>query len=624
MNPDTFACPACGVRFKRGDLPAGKKIRCPKCSEVFEIPPVEDPAAEFEELEELVGDSPPSGGGAGPAAPVSRAGSARTAPAGGRRSSARKAGAGGRASSSKRSRGGRGRREEASTKKSKAPLLLGIALLAAAGITIFVLTSGSGKDSGKKGSPEKAGARAEEETPKTPREEFEGLLAKVSGEASTAGKVRLLRSAIEVLERSAWKGAPSPSEIHRRILEVDPEDEAAHLALGHTKFTEDFEKYRGKWLTKEEYRKALEEFREHKKALEKKKAAEIEKARWTKDAFCKKAKQVRDYFVKDVSKVPNLDLKFYFDIPEVPRPYFLMVEDAKVPDPEATAKTLGPGLAALRRAFAKGYPKGVFADWDDEEFVVPVMIFKDSGSYENYRKNGHTDFPTTGLAAAFYTSKSEVPTAYKGVLYVWQGAKEAQFYHEVFHEATHQLMHNACESENMGPTPWLQEGIAEFWGSHKGNRYSGYTFGRFLHGRYPTIQMAANAYMKALKAGKKQGAFLTPKDLLSIDQEKFLTMKAILDGRIPGTPAQKASAGMTVSLIYAEGWAFIYFCYNYEGGKYKNAFEKMVADDLRYGYSFEKAAEHLGMKTDEDWDLLAKRFFVFCLRAMRRDARRGG
>jgi len=251
------------------------------------------------------------------------------------------------------------------------------------------------------------------------------------------------------------------------------------------------------------------------------------------------------------------------------------------------------------------------------------MIFKDSSSYEKYRKNGHSFFPTTGLAAAFYTSQSLVPSAYKGVLYVWQGAKEAQFYHEVFHEATHQLMHNACQSGNMGPTPWLEEGIAEYWGSHKGNQYSGYTFGRFLHGRYPMIQMAANAYLKTLKSGKKGGAFLTPKALLSIDQQKFSVMKAMLDGRIPGTPAQKAQAGLTVSLIYAEGWAFIYFCYNYQNGKYKQAFEKMVGDDLRYNYSFDNCAKHLGMKGDEDWDALAKQFSIFCLRAMRRDARRG-
>ena len=110
--------------------------------------------------------------------------------------------------------------------------------------------------------------------------------------------------------------------------------------------------------------------------------------------------------------------------------------------------------------------------------------------------------------------------------------------------------------------------------------------------------------------------------MLGIDQKRFEIMKRILDNRIKGTPQQRIEAGLTVSLIYAQGWAFIYFCYNFKDGKYKEAFEKMVHDELRYEYSFDKCAEYLGMKSDEDWERLNKEFFLFCFRTMRRLANR--
>src|SRR5260370_33869846 len=40
MSAMTFACPTCQTRLKpTKPIPAGKKVRCPKCSHVFEPPP---------------------------------------------------------------------------------------------------------------------------------------------------------------------------------------------------------------------------------------------------------------------------------------------------------------------------------------------------------------------------------------------------------------------------------------------------------------------------------------------------------------------------------------------------------------------------------------------------------
>jgi hypothetical protein len=507
----------------------------------------------------------------------------------------------------------------------KSPILpIAIGAVVIIGIALFLLLKkGDEKGPPQQGTPKTAQENngTKEAAPQSNEDVLKVLLAK-SKVGGVMERVDALRQAIELVSQVSLKSAPSIEDLNRRILTIAPDDKDAHKALGDIKYLGDYKKYKGKWLSKEKYSSVQREWGKLKEAEKKRKAEEAERLKWTKDAFAKKAAKTRDYFKKDISKVPGLKLKFFFDIPQVPKPYFLMVEDRTSPDPEQTAEVLGPGLAALRKSFAKGYPNGTFPNWDDSEFVVPVMVFSNEKSYENYRKNGHGFFPGTGLAAAFYTSRSDVPQAFRGVLYVWQGAKEAQFFHEVFHEATHQLMHNACQGERMGPTPWLEEGIAEYWGSYRGNKYKGFTYGHFLDGRFPAIQGAASSYYQALKKGKKTGAFLTPKQMLSIDQRRFVAMKAILDGKLKGSPKQKMEAGLTVSLIYAQGWAFIYFCYNFKDGKYKEAFENIVRDELRYQYSFDNCAKYLGMKSDEDWERLNKEFFLFCFRTMRRHANR--
>ncbi len=604
MSEATFSCPSCEKKFKRGNLPEGKKVKCPGCGEVFAIPPATIPTDEH--LEE---DRSPRG--------ASRSSSIRSSSA-----------------SSRASRGSKRNRSTSKTQKhrtkpedqKKSIIPIAIGALVVLGIALFFLLKGGDKHAlpnkgdqktaqgGNQGtSPQKA--------PQTNEDLLKDLLAR-STEGNTSDRIEALRQAIALVSQVALKSPPSLEDLNRKILALAPDDKNAHKALGEIQYLGDYKKYKGKWLSKEKYASVQKEWRKLREEEAKRKAEAAERLKWTKDAFAKKAAKTRDYFKKDVAKVPGLKLRFFFDTPQVPKPYFLMVEDRTSPDPTQTAEILGPGLAALRKAFAQGYPKGTFPNWDDTEFVVPVMVFANEKSYENYRKNGHGFFPGTGLAAAFYTSRSEIPEAFRGVLYVWQGAKESQFFHEVFHEATHQLMHNACQGEQMGPTPWLEEGIAEYWGTYRGNKYKGFTFGHFLEGRFPTIQNAAKSYYQALKAGKKTGAFLTPKQMLNIDQQKFVAMKAILDGRVKGTPQQKMEAGLTVSLIYAQGWAFIYFCYNFKDGKYKKAFEKIVHDELRYQYSFDHCAKYLGMKSDEDWARLNKEYFLFCFRTMRRLANR--
>jgi hypothetical protein len=293
-----------------------------------------------------------------------------------------------------------------------------------------------------------------------------------------------------------------------------------------------------------------------------------------------------------------------------------MVEDVPSPDPVATADTLGPGLSALRQEFQTRY-KDILAGWD-EQLVVPVMCFANVESYKLYRKD-KPGLPTENLAAAFYVSFSESPSDYKGTLYVWQGEQEKYFHEVLFHEATHQLMHNACSMELMGRTPWLQEGIAEFFGAYEGNQAAGYTFGHVQESRTPHLKRICREYFDTEKE-ERQGAnpgYLTPRQLVKFDRMKFERLKAGLDGRSKPAGFDEGKARAQVGQIYAEGWALIHFCYQHENGKYRKHFEQFLAKELRYEADFEAFEEVFGIKSDEDWAKLADEFFTYCFREYR-------
>jgi len=634
----TFSCPACGASYRLKPELAGQRVKCRKCSEILTVPEVEveaeaeleelEPIEELEELEEVE--------------ELEEAAPARRPATAGARSSRGRAGsrssrAGTRTTSRTSARRGR---SEPSESKSRLPFILGgVGLIAVIAIVLATMGNGNGDDNASKQGEQVAagnsgGSETGEANPagdatakaaekpvkpkppeKTPRQRIEEALMAAANASNDTEKVAQLWRAAELRRKTRLDGVETAEAICKKIIAIEPDHAEARKALGHVKYDGVLKDRRGQWVTAEN--KA--EFVAAEKAYEKAEAERKERERWRKDAFTRKCAKVRDHFLDDIKQVPGLKLKFYFDIPEVPRPYFVMAEDVKTPDPEQTAKLLGPGLNALRKAFFKAYGKGIVAAWDDEKYVVPVMVLKDDDSYKSYRDHGHSDdFPSTKVAAAFYVPQP-FGTETKGVLYTWQTGNESEFYHRLFHEAVHQLMHNSCQSVIMGSTPWLEEGFAEYFGAHTGNiaHPETYRFGTFLKGRYSSVQESSKAMLNAFKVGKREGAFLSPKQMLSLTQEKFSYYKGLLEGGKPEEPGDKARAHLVVDTVYSQGWAWIFFCYNYEGGLYREAFELLLKDELRYQYSIDKVARYFGVETDEDWDELARQFAVFALRGMR-------
>lgn len=594
IDPTTFSCPECGASYKRQGISAGKKVKCRSCETIITVGGA------------MAGQQP---------APVTRI-SARSA---GRRS--------GRSSAATRGRG-RARDTKASNSKFH-PVLIGVVVVVLAAVGVLFATRGGGESNTVKADNKTAGkgttkkADPQPEEPKTPRQLFDDQHA-AADSASGQDKLHALWQALLMREKeqgdeSDWSGAKSVEDLANEIVAVDPNHAGAHKKLDHLHYTGDHPDYKDKWLTREKYDSVVSEWEKRRLAEAAAKAEQLEKERWTKDAFAKRCAHVRDYFLRDIKNVPGLKLKFYFDTPRIPKPYMIAVEDVPTPDPAATARVMGPGLGSLRKQFREEYGDKVLPSWDDTDRIVPVLVFSNKKSYENYRDHGHKYFPLKQVGAFYVPAPLEgLENICRGTLYVWQGSDEKTFHHALFHEATHQIMHNAASIPVMPPTPWLEEGIAEFWGAYEGNRTGGFKFRKFLFERYTTIQGAAKDYFAWKSRSPEQRkdyarSFMTAKEIVGIDRIRFSRARQIVEGG-GGTAREKAEAQRIVSYTYALGWAFIFWSHYAENHKYIRPFHTVLGLELRHRFSRERLEKAYGIQDDDAWAEITHKFYLFCYR----------
>ncbi|PIE24778.1 MAG: hypothetical protein CSA62_02810 [Planctomycetota bacterium] len=572
---DSFSCPHCQQVYKRGNSTAGKKVRCQKCEQPFVVPETEPAASKAPRA-------------------VSR----------GTSSSSRSRGA---ASSKKR------RNTKAQPQSNKQPMVMLVGALLVVGVLAGLYFGGVfGGAEAKK--PEPVVQKPKE---KTPTEKYEAALEAAAKSGSKELMVAKYGEAIDLLESNSIKDARfSVEELHQKIIEADPDNQKSRTALGFTKYSGDFERYANQWVPLSDLSKIQKEY----KKWQAEQAVKKQEAKWDKDAFARKAAKIRDYFNKKAEKVPDFKFTYFFDTEDVPRPFLFIVQDVETPSPEQSVAIVAPGIVELRRQFKEGYPKGTIPSWSDTDAVVPIVLFKDTAGYEHYGKHvkEHYGAPSD-VAAAFYrfTPYEDAPVnTFRGIMFCWPGRSDKQFYRSLLHEATHQIVHNASIDGSMGRTPWLQEGIAEWWSAFEGSRHSGYKFGLFQNGRYARAKAAADLYYKKIKDGN---GYFTLKRLTNISSHQFDAWRS------RRSEADKEK----ISLIYAQGWAFLYFCYYYEDEDYegedeakkypfRKAFLKFMYDELRHELKPESVAKYLGIKTEDDWKKLNDEFFFFCKRTMRR------
>lgn len=612
---DSFSCPGCSATYRRGALIEGQRVKCRKCGDVITVP-----GDELEALEELI------------EAPEQQPASARSA--GAKRSAAR-----GRSARRRPDQGDR-------STKSPVMLFIGIGAMVVIAVGIWFLTSSNKttvKQSDARAPSDTQSANAPPQKKASTDERIAGLVKEAEGSSDTNTAVAKLREAVELRKTAEASGDASPSEddLWAKILKVDPDNKDARRRRSEVRYVGKDPDWKDKWVTTEKYREITAEWRrretERTAALAKKKEAE----RWE-TPFGKKAKRAADWFRKDAAQVPDFDLKFYFESEDTPKPYLLMVEDVQSPAPDEVARDIGPGLAALREQFRRAYPGDTLPSWDDSDYVVPVMILADEKSYARFRDNGHNIFPSTEIVAAFYVSgvDSSISDVCKGALYVWRHTEksEAQFYQSLFHEGTHQIMHNAAVGlgglwEMPRAMPWMTEGIAEFWGSYEGNRHTGYKFRRLLDGRYPTVQRCAMAYndwrplhLKWVEGGKQgdppsKRGFMTPKEFLAVSRLRFDQAR-----RRQGDKRATQDDEFIVSSAYALGWAWIYYCHvgvreakvGMTQSEFIRGFTRVLADELRHESSMKALEKAYDIESDEQWEAIAEDFFFFCQRTLHR------
>jgi hypothetical protein len=202
-----------------------------------------------------------------------------------------------------------------------------------------------------------------------------------------------------------------------------------------------------------------------------------------------------------------------------------------------------------------------------------IKLFKDRDEFRSFN-------PHCGWAEAFYST----PYCYQ-----YYSAKEANAYHWMVHEGTHQL--NA-EVAKLSIAQWLDEGIATYFGTSRivEKRLA---LGEIDRHTYPVWWIHTLATTGNLESDKKN---------ISV-----IPLRAIISGH--GGP----DIDKSFNLYYLHWWSLTHFLLHYENGKYRNG----VAQLLNSACDVKSFEEYIG-----DIDRVEHEWHGYVL-SMRRELSRG-
>ncbi|MBI4879458.1 MAG: DUF1570 domain-containing protein [Planctomycetes bacterium] len=246
-------------------------------------------------------------------------------------------------------------------------------------------------------------------------------------------------------------------------------------------------------------------------------------------------------------------------------------------DPQTIARHYGQILGCLREQFFLQF--GAMLELKEITRPVVVLVF---GSLDDYLEIASAKpklglFYVPGLGGYFNSAT--------GFLYMWE---QPNLWEVMFHEGTHQLVYHASaqfNKEGLTASPWLQEGIAEYFGGHDKKlvkegeewRYR-FTFGGLLKGRY---MFARNAIYEKRA--------MSVKELVHLDQMEFLKTR-----EDPGKADQ-------LQQVYALGWALVRFLNQAGEGRYASEFREILNAEVRGELSGARFGEIFVLQEDEDW-----------------------
>ena len=518
-----------------------------------------------------------------------------------------------------RSRAGSRRRTK---KGGPSPVLLGVGLGVGGALLLLLLLSllGGGKKGRPQARPASAGERsaqapsarpkAPEKAPEKKEPAWEERLAWFRSALDrtrrlTPGMKERIRSFLEEARRKGREKEARP--LLDRWIALDPADEEARKLRGDVLYTGPFRKRRpdgtwawpfdaksGRkakiWITREDAR-AMEAdplYREALQAVETAKridgAQENPKKYWT---WC------------------------FFDDDVAPRP-FIVFSQSKTPSfAKDRAKSVVRTISCLRRTMLADYYEPMHKIHGNKEFLTPIFVFGGQEVYGEFRdRSTIKGLPDPAMAAGFFSYSPELKPV--GWLFVWSENPESSFFKDVIsHEGTHLLQfqygkRTSAFLHSDGTTTWFQEGLAEYWGGHKIVRVDDLEV--FLPGR--------------IQEGRLQALWRhlpTLPDAIPDEDPRFLPLRRLirmsymdynLTYNIPASKGDPTAREM-VSVVYAEGWAFVHFLFHYQNGKYRKALLRYMETELAADFKWRVLERGLGVHGRKGWLEITGRFIDY-------------
>jgi tetratricopeptide (TPR) repeat protein len=186
-------------------------------------------------------------------------------------------------------------------------------------------------------------------------------------------------------------------------------------------------------------------------------------------------------------------------------------------DSQSYADLILKHAEAVYKAYTKVFPKQHITKKEDK---FPIMIFSRAEDYHRYGGPvGSGGFFSDALGKVVYI-KSNDPNQIANVLY-----------HELFHQFLSRYVDDAPY--------WFNEGHADFFGGFYYNEQKSQLECRPNPMRFQYIQQAL-----------QQNVYTPLSEFLQMDRSEYY--------------------GQRIGLNYAQGWAFVYFLWRYQEGKYSN------------------------------------------------------
>ncbi len=637
MPPIHVRC-ECGKTFDVPDSRAGQRFKCTGCGASLRVPGAAG-EAEAEARAEAKSEAKEPPAAPTPAKPARAGAAARSEPRAGRASA-------------------RGAAKPSSG--SRMPLVLGgVALVAALGVGgFFAFKKGDDPSPAPNGGPAPVvvAEPPKPEPAKDPvaekRAEFEKRLAAAEKAADVPAALR----SVAAFCREEPKLEEQALAVWQKLLLAAPEDVEAREALGFRRYEGDQEEHRGQWVAKARFDELV--------AADA--AAKAEREKWEKDPFLKAARgRIREMeamiastnaAAKDLAsalppdtkekEVPDPDetlpadaepatFRFFVDVPDVPRPYVLAVQDVGVPRPESWAAAVGPILRAIHDSFYGRY--GHYVKLRSlVETPVPVWLFSSKGQYDRWRRSGNGGPPSSHVRA-FYTGTMQKNAS--GFLYLWlRDPREEKTFTEdpieelkgvIWHEATHQLMDFNSPGRGFSDSnsPWMQEGFAEYVGGYstrwdKDKKGWQYFFGiPQIERRNAVMGFGLQAWTGSEEAKLEMNP--TIREIATLTYPEFWLARAQTETKQPGPEAERA--GRIVSGAYAIGWVLCHFLQHGEDGKYRDGFHRWLQSELERhpaGGPGDVFEEIFGLGTEEAWNQFEFEVQAYVAERLGSDARK--